>query len=204
MVPAILSGVAPALTRSMAAVVLGGSQGAVEALCALLPSVCADTNVATIVVVHMMPGRPSLLPELFASRLRASVKEASDKDSVQAGTIWFAPPDYHLLVERDRSFSLSVDPPVNFSRPSIDVLFESAAETYRERLLAVVLTGANEDGAAGARAVREAGGIVVVQDPRGAEAARMPLAAIEQGDPHWVAYLDDIAALIHAVTGDSP
>jgi two-component system, chemotaxis family, protein-glutamate methylesterase/glutaminase len=203
MVSAILSGVAPALTRSMAAVVVGGSQGAVEALCALLPSVCAATDVATIVVVHMLSGRPSLLPELFAPRLRAPVKEASDKDSVQGG-IWFAPPDYHLLVERDRTFSLSVDPPVNFSRPSIDVLFESAAEAYGERLLAVVLTGANADGAAGARAVREAGGVVVVQDPRGAEASRMPLAAIERADPQWVASLDDIAALIHAVTGDSP
>jgi two-component system chemotaxis response regulator CheB len=203
MVPAALTGPPPAVTsRTISALVLGGSQGVVEALGVVLPGVRAGSNVATIVVVHLPPGRSSLLPEIFRRRLPVPVMEASDKEPVLAGTIWFAPPDYHLLIERDRHFSLSVDPPINFSRPSIDALFESAAEAYGPGLLAVVLTGANEDGAAGARAVRDAGGLVVVQDPRAAEAARMPLSAMRQADPHWVASLDGIAALIHAVTGE--
>lgn len=204
MVPAMLNRAVPAPKRAMDAIVLGGSTGAIEALGVLLPRVRRGTNVAIIVVVHLPPGRPSLLPGLFGPRLPAEVEEAADKDSVRPGTIWFAPPDYHLLVERERSFSLSVEAPVNFSRPSIDVLFESAAETYGKGLLAVVLTGANDDGAAGARAVREAGGLVVVQDPRGATANRMPLAALQRADPQWVASLDDIAELIHAVTGEPP
>ena len=186
----------------MEAVVLGGSAGAVEALAELLPSVHEGTKLSVVVVVHLPPGRPNLLPAIFRNKLAVPVKEASDKEPVGEGTVWFAPPDYHLLVERDRHFSLSIDAPVNFSRPSIDVLFESAADAYGARLLAVVLTGANDDCAAGARAVRDAGGVVVVQDPSVAEASRMPQAAIARADPQAVASLRDIAALIHRVTGE--
>jgi two-component system chemotaxis response regulator CheB len=183
------------------AVVIGGSLGAVDALGALLPRVCPDTTAALVVVVHIPSGRRSLLAELFRPRAAVPVQEAEDKQPVTPGVIWFAPADYHLSVERDRTFSLSVEPPVRHSRPSIDVLFESAADVYGNRLVAVVLTGANEDGAAGARAVRDAGGFVIVQNPSEAVADRMPLSAIERASPQIVASLARIAHSLHVLTG---
>jgi two-component system chemotaxis response regulator CheB len=184
------------------AVVIGGSLGAIEALGVLLPLLHA-TVAPIVVLVHLPPARPSLLPDLFRSRLGVPVLEAEDKQPLAGRTVWFAPADYHLLIERDRHFSLSVDPPVRYSRPSIDVLFESAADTYGKRLTAVVLTGASDDGAAGARAVRDAGGIVLVQEPEGAAADRMPRAAIERAEPQAVTTLDAIAELLNILTGDA-
>jgi two-component system chemotaxis response regulator CheB len=166
----------------------------------LLPAIPKDARVPIIVVVHLPPNRPSLLPELFAPRCQARVREPEDKEPVAAGTIWFGPSNYHLLIEQDRSFSLSVDEPVRFSRPSIDVLFETAADAFGDKLCAVVLTGANDDGAQGARAIRNAGGTVVVQDPDTAEAADMPGAAIALANPQLVATLQEIAELLRQAT----
>ncbi|MEJ7732755.1 MAG: chemotaxis protein CheB, partial [Polyangiaceae bacterium] len=154
-----------------------------------------------VVLVHTPPGRRSLLPDIVGPRCAMRVREAEDKLAVAPGTVWFAPADYHLLIERDRHFALSVDDPVNYSRPSIDVLFESAVDAYGAALMAVVLTGANADGAAGARAVRRAGGFVVAQDPTGAEVAIMPRATIDAAQPQVVAPLPQIAALLRAVMG---
>lgn len=182
------------------ALVIGGSLGAIDALGVLLPRVQANSQVAVIVVVHLSPRRPSLLPELFRPRAAVPVQEVEDKQPVTPG-IWFAPADYHLSIERDRSFSLSVEPPVRHSRPSVDVLFESAAEVYRDRLVAVVLTGANDDGADGARSVRDAGGFLIVQSPQEAAAGRMPLAAIERAEPQLVTTLARIADSIQFMTG---
>ncbi|HEX3849460.1 MAG TPA: chemotaxis protein CheB [Polyangiaceae bacterium] len=179
---------------------IGASAGAVDALSILLPCVPAAARVPVIVVVHVPPNRPSLLPELFAHRCAAKVREPEDKEPALAGTIWLAPSNYHLLLERDRTFSLSVDEPVKFSRPSIDVLFESAVDAFSEKLCAIVLTGANDDGAGGARAVREAGGTVVVQNPETAEAEQMPSAAIEAANPQLVAALPEIAEFLRLAT----
>ncbi len=121
-------------------------------------------RIPVVVVVHLPPNRASLLPELFAARCAARVREPLDKEPMSAGTIWFAPPNYHLMLEADQAFSLSIDEPINFSRPSIDVLFETASDALGPQLCAVVLTGANSDGALGALRVRERGGFVVVQD----------------------------------------
>ncbi|HEX4335442.1 MAG TPA: chemotaxis protein CheB [Polyangiaceae bacterium] len=184
-------------------VVIGGSLGALDALGVLLPKVTPGTTAAVVVLVHLPPGRPSLLPDLFRTRLEIPVGEAEDKQPVEGGTIWFAPADYHLSIESDRCFSLSVEPPVRYSRPSIDVLFESAADVYGARLVAIVLTGANDDGAIGARAVRAAGGFVIVQEPHGAVADRMPLAAIAMADPQLVASLERIAESLQSLTGDA-
>ena len=118
--------------------------------------------------------------------------------------VWFAPSNYHLLIERDRTFSLSVDEPVNFSRPSIDVLFESAAECFGDELCAIVLTGANDDGALGASTVRQAGGLVIVQDPRTADSQQMPQAAISRAKPQIVASLPEIADFIYQATRAAP
>jgi len=189
-----------ALARSRAAIVIGASAGAVEALGAILPLVPSAARIPVIVVVHLAPNRPSLLPELFAARCAARVREPEDKDPVSAGTIWFAPANYHLLIERERSFALSLDEPVKYSRPSIDVLFESAAEAYGKQLCAIVLTGANDDGALGARAARLAGGLVLVQDPAFAEAKEMPRAALRAAKPQLIAPLPGIAEFVRQAT----
>jgi len=158
--------------------VIGGSAGAFEALSVLLPSLPADYPLPVLVVVHIPRDRPSALAELFRAKCRVQVTEAEDKEPVRPGVVYFAPPDYHLLVEADGRLSLSSEEPVMFSRPSIDVLFESAADAYGERLVGIVLTGANSDGAKGLRMIGDAGGTALVQDPATAQAAAMPLAAL--------------------------
>jgi two-component system, chemotaxis family, protein-glutamate methylesterase/glutaminase len=191
--------------RAVDAVVIGASAGAVEALSALLPALPPELQTPVIVVVHLPPSRPSLLAELFAAKCQLAVREAGDKDEVAPNTIWFAPPGYHLLIERERRFALSVDEPVNYSRPSIDVLFESAADVYHDRLLALVLTGANQDGAAGAAAVRARGGLVGVQDPSTALAATMPTVACERAQPQCVGTLRALSEFVRAhALGRSP
>lgn len=190
----------PHPTVPIEAVVVGASAGAVEALSVVLPAFPKSAHVAVIVCVHLPANRPSILGELFARRCALPIREPQDKLPIGHGAIWFAPPNYHLLVERDRSFGLSVDEPENWSRPSIDVLFETAAEAYGPALVGVVLTGANADGARGARAIRRAGGIVMVQDPKTAEATYMPMAAIEQADPHVIAPLAKIASLLRGLS----
>ncbi|MCC2671503.1 MAG: cheB 2 [Armatimonadetes bacterium] len=169
---------APGDPAAIEVIVIGASAGAVEALSLLLPPLPADFPVALLIVVHLPRDRDSLLAELLGARCRVKVKEAEDKERIEGGTVYFAPPDYHLLVEPDRSLSLSVDEPVRYSRPSIDVLFESAADVYGERLLGIVLTGANSDGAQGLRTVCEAGGKAIVQAPETASAPFMPQAAL--------------------------
>ncbi len=161
------------------AVVLGASAGGIEALSELLPGLPPDYRLPLMVVVHLPPDGRSLLPELFGRKCRLEVREASDKEPIRGGTVYFAPSDHHLLVERDRRLSLSRDPQVNWSRPSIDVLFETAADAYGPGLLAVVLSGGNSDGARGLRAVIDAGGTGLVQRPEQAHAAAMPTAALE-------------------------
>jgi two-component system, chemotaxis family, protein-glutamate methylesterase/glutaminase len=138
-----------ALCDRVDAVVIGGSAGAVEALCLILPSVPARIRMPMFVVLHLPRDRPSLLTEVFSPRCARPVREAQDKEPIEPGTVYVAPPDYHMLIDAGPQISLSVDEVVHFSRPSIDVLFESAADFYKERLLGIILTGANEDGAAG-------------------------------------------------------
>ncbi|HVH45830.1 MAG TPA: chemotaxis protein CheB [Labilithrix sp.] len=190
-------------TRGTEAVVIGASAGAVDALGVLLPALPASARIPFVVVVHVPADTPSLLVEIFARRCPLKVRQPFDKQPIEPG-IWIAGPDYHLLVESDRSLSVSLDEPVNFSRPSIDVLFESAADVYGPSLAAVVLTGASRDGARGARKVRDAGGLVLVQDPADAEIDIMPRAAIEEASPQVVAPLSELAkALIDISRGRS-
>lgn len=178
------------------AVAIGASAGGIDALLALLQPLPADFAVPVLIVLHMKEGHESRLPELFSARTKMSVTEASAHAPVTPGTIHFAPPGYHLLVEPDRTFSLSCDPPVLFSRPSIDVFLESCADAYGERLLALVLTGASEDGARGLARVREAGGLAAVQDPEEAAHAVMPSAAIARAHPQFVLPLDGLRELL--------
>jgi two-component system chemotaxis response regulator CheB len=181
------------------AVVVGTSAGGVEALAALLPALPATTRAAVLVVLHLPREGKSLLVEIFAPKCALAVREACDKEPIEAGTIYFAPPDYHMLVDKGPRVALSIDDLVNYSRPSIDVLFESAADIYGDRLMGIVLTGGNEDGAEGLLAVQRAGGVTVVQDPVGAQMPVMPQAAIDRCAPDHVLTLAGIVQLLRTL-----
>ncbi|HMJ52946.1 MAG TPA: chemotaxis protein CheB [Polyangiaceae bacterium] len=179
-----------------AAVVIGGSAGAIQGLLHLLPGLRATSALPIVIVVHLPPRSPSLLTELFSERCALPVREPCDKEPVTSG-IWFAPPDYHLLIEKDRTFSLSLDEPDLHSRPSIDALFESAADCYGKTLLGIVLTGASRDGARGVRTICDLGGECFTLAPDGSDdLCTMPRAAVEQGaTPVSLADLGDLLRL---------
>ena len=176
---------APA-TRDIDAVAIGASAGGVEVLSVLLSALPASCRASFFIVVHIPRERPSLLADVFGAKCALPVREAEDKEPVQPGTVYFAPPDYHLLLDRGPALALSSDEPVHFSRPSIDVLFDSAADVYGERLLGLILTGANQDGAEGLAAIGRAGGRTVVQEPGGAAVPFLPEAALQEGPVEFV------------------
>jgi len=182
--------------RRVDAIVIGASAGGVEALLTLLVGLPATWCLPIVVVVHLPGGRESLLAEVFGQRLPITVREAEDKAAVEAGTLYFAPPGYHLSIERERVFSLSCEPPVLWSRPAIDVLMASAADAYGRSLAGLLLTGANEDGAAGLLRIHQAGGLTAVQDPAEAEVDTMPRAALARHVPDFVLPLRDLRALL--------
>lgn len=181
------------------AVVIGASAGALEALSVILPAVPASFRLPILVVVHIPPDKTSVLAELFAAKCGLKVVEAEDKLPLEAGTVYFAPPDYHLLVETGGSLALSSDEAVLFSRPSIDVLFETAADAYGPGLIGIILTGANEDGAWGLKAVYDAGGVAIVQDPKTAFQDAMPRAAIDALPSAHILSLVSIATYLQKV-----
>lgn len=189
----------PGFSFAAELVVIGASAGGVDALLALLQPLQPPVRAAIAVVLHLPDDRDSRLVEVFASRLRLPVAEAQSHGPVQPGWIHFAPAGYHLLVEADRSFSLSCDPPVQFSRPSIDVLFESAAEACGDRLAGLLLTGANEDGARGLARIQALGGLAAVQDPAEAAHPTMPAAALRLGRPDYVLSLAGLCDLLQTV-----
>ena len=165
---------------SVRAFVLGGSAGAVEALGSILASLPATFRTPVVAVIHV-PARPaSRLPLVLREHCALEVREADDKEPLSPGTVYVAPAGYHLLLERGPSLALSVDVPVSFSRPSIDVLLESAAHALGPDVCGVILSGANSDGAEGLRAIRDAGGVALVQDPDEALLATMPAAALRR------------------------
>ena len=189
-------------TPAIEAIAIGASAGGVEALGVLLQRLPEGFLPSIVVVLHLPPDRPSLLAELLQARCRLPVREALDKEQLRPGCVYLAPPDYHLLVEKEGTLALSHDPPVAFSRPSIDVLFESAAQALGPALLGVVLTGANSDGAEGLKAIRDAGGRAWVQSPEDAQADAMPLAALERAGADLVLPLADLAErLTHLRSG---
>jgi two-component system chemotaxis response regulator CheB len=181
------------------AIVIGASAGGVEALSILLPALSAGLRAPLIIVLHLPRERPNLLAGIFAPKCALQVKEAEDKMRVEPGTVYFAPPDYHLLLDDGPQFALSIDELVHFSRPSIDVLFESAADIYAERLMGIILTGANDDGAAGLAAVHRAGGVTLVQEPGSAQAPLMALAALKRTAADFVLPLEEIASLLNVL-----
>lgn len=161
-------------------ILIGCSAGGFDSLKALLPALPAEASGSVVIVLHIASHAEEALPVYFSTQCKLPVKEVEDKESIRPGTVYFAPPGYHVLVEADRSFSLSVEEPVLFSRPSIDVLFESAAVALKRNVLGVILSGANSDGSHGLRRVLDEGGAGLVEDPRTAIYPTMPEAAIEQ------------------------
>lgn len=168
--------------RRPEAVVIGGSAGSLDALGEIVSALPAGFSLPILVVIHVPPDRDSIIPELMRGRTPLMVREACDKEPICPGTIYFAPRDYHLLVESDRSLSLDYDKPHMFSRPSIDLLFESAADVYGDALIGIILSGANADGAEGLRAVASEGGVAIVQVPESAGSREMPDAALAACD----------------------
>lgn len=182
--------------HNIEAIVIGGSAGGIDALLELLPGLPSDYPLPIVIVLHLSDERDSLLASVFALRLDMPVREAADKETIMPGTIYFAGSGYHLAIEADRSFSLSCEPPLHFSRPSIDILMESAADAYGAGLLGILLTGANDDGAAGLCRIQQRGGMTIVQDPSEAQVATMPAAALDLCIPDRILKLRDIRALL--------
>jgi two-component system chemotaxis response regulator CheB len=183
-------------------VVIGASWGGLRALNVILPALPGHFPAAVAIAQHRRPDSPrDAMASMLQAGCRLPTKEVDDKETIEPGRVYLAPSDYHLLVE-EGYFSLSTDELVQYARPSVDVLFESAADSYGEKVVAVILTGLNEDGSDGITRIKEAGGHVIVQHPDSAEKPTMPLAAIDKGVADSVLALGDIGpAVVELVTG---
>lgn len=177
-------------------VVMGASAGALDALSSVLTRLPQGYPLPIMVVVHLPADKKSILAELIKSKCQVDVREAEDKEPIQASTVYLAPPDYHLLVEPNNRLSLSSEEPVHYSRPAIDVLFETAADAFGPKVTGIVLTGSNSDGAKGLKAIVDAGGTGLVQLPEQALAPVMPRAALEACPSAAALSLEEIAAYL--------
>jgi two-component system chemotaxis response regulator CheB len=178
------------------AIVVGASAGGVEALLQVFSALPKAFDVPILTVLHLPDERRSQLSEVFAMRLGRDVREGSDKAVIEPGVIYFAGPGYHLSVERDFTLSLSQEERVHFSRPAIDILFDSAADAYGPGLVGILMTGANEDGALGLATIKRCGGLTIVQDPAEARMPTMPLAALKLQQPDHILSLNGIGSLL--------
>ncbi|HTV84752.1 MAG TPA: chemotaxis protein CheB [Dyella sp.] len=179
------------------AIAVGCSAGGVDALKTVLGGLDGALRQAILVCCHSSSDTVDLLCEVLGRASPLPVIEAKERHPVRAGVVHLAPSGYHLLVEADLHFALSVDPRVNHARPSIDVMFTTAAEVWRSALIGVVLTGGNADGSNGLRRIRELGGTAIVQTPEDAQAPVMPRAALEIAGADYCVNLNDIAPLLN-------
>lgn len=185
------------MTQHCEILIIGGSAGSLDVLLTVLPDLKADLAFAIILVLHRKSGRDNMLTELLRAKTWLRVKELEEKEQIKATNIYIVPPNYHLLIENNRTFSLDVSEKVNFSRPSIDVTFESAAEVFRENLVCLLLSGSNSDGTDGSIKVKENGGKVFVQNPVSAGSPFMPQNAKEHGKIDAVLNIEEIAEFIN-------
>ncbi|GAB1410312.1 chemotaxis protein CheB [Desulfovibrionales bacterium] len=183
--------------RPFQAIVMGASAGGLDALRCILGGLPVSLPVPVLVVQHVSPDSDSYIPVFLGTNTELFVKEAEDKELLAAGVVYVAPPNYHLLVGPDKTLALCVGSRINFSRPAIDVLFESAAEAYASGLIGVILTGANHDGAKGLARVKSVGGLAIVQDPASALAPAMPRAALAACTADYVLPAEEIAPLLN-------
>ena len=182
------------------AIVIGVSSGGLKALKLIFSALPSDFAVPVIIVQHIGPRSENSWIKLLNDSCAIPIKEADEKEKVGTGNIYVAPSNYHLMIEEDKTFSLTIDERVNFARPSIDVLFESAAEAYKEKLIGIILTGANNDGTKGVKRIKERGGMVIIQDPNTAESSYMPASAIAAIQPDYILELDQIGELLMKIT----
>ncbi len=180
-------------------VVIGASWGGLHAVRTVLDGLGDSANAAIVLAQHRGAAGGERLAPLLQRHTQLLVREAEDKDRLTPGSVYLAPPDYHTLIESDGTIALSTEAAVRHARPSIDVLFRSAAEAYRERCVGVVLTGANADGAEGLALIKRLGGVAVVQDPRTAERREMPSAALEATNADLVLPLEEIGFFLRGL-----
>jgi two-component system chemotaxis response regulator CheB len=178
------------------AVVIGVSAGGMQALKTILPSLPASFPLPIVIVQHVGARSDNFLAEYLANLSSLKIKEAEGGEKLSPGTAYLAPAGYHLLIEPDRTFSLSVDPRLNYACPSIDMMFESAADVFKRRLIGIILTGANADGAQGLKKIKKYGGLAIVQNPNSAEAPYMPQAALDVVRADYIADLEKIGTLL--------
>jgi two-component system chemotaxis response regulator CheB len=181
-------------------IVIGGSAGSLVAIFKVLADLRNDFSAPILFVVHRIHSADTGLEELLATKTTLAVSEVEEKDVIEKGHLYICPPDYHVLIEPDESFSLDVSEKINFSRPSIDVVFRSAADVFGSRLIAILLSGANTDGAAGMLQVQEKGGITIVQEPPDAQVSYMPEQALRMLTPHHIVPADKIGQLLNLLT----
>ncbi|MBX7115117.1 MAG: chemotaxis protein CheB [Myxococcaceae bacterium] len=182
--------------KRVRAIVIGGSAGAIDALNVIVPLLPEGFSVPLVLALHLPAASPSHVPRLLMNKSALKVKEPDDKEPMVPGHFYVAPPNYHLLLEKGGCFSLSVDNQVHYSRPSIDVLFESAADAFGDHVVGLLLSGANEDGARGLLRIKEAGGLTIVQAPETALVPVMPGAGLRVAGPTHVLSAVDIGALL--------
>ena len=183
------------------AIVIGASAGGLNAIKTILTPLKAEFEVPILIVQHLSVHSDGYMARYLNEICKINVKEADEKEKVLPGNVYIAPSNYHLLIEKDETITLTVDPKVNYSRPAIDPLFESAAEVYKDELIGIILTGANSDGSEGLKKIKELGGIAIVQDPSTAEADFMPKAAIKITEVDYILSLDKISDKLIKLVG---
>ena len=167
-------------------ILIGGSAGSLEAILQILPKLTTEFSIPIVIILHRKTDNDNTLLELLTSRTQFNVREVEEKEVPENACLYIAPADYHILFEEDRSFSVDDSEKVNYSRPSIDVAFQSAASVYKDRLLGILLSGANNDGVMGLQSIKDNGGKIMIQDPFNAEMPVMPLAALDQVQPDYL------------------
>lgn len=178
------------------AIVIGVSSGGMNAMKVMFSLLPKDFTIPVIIVQHIGAHSDSQWIKLLNNKSNIPIKESDEKEKIENGNVYIAPPNYHLLIEKDKTFSLTVGERVNYSRPSIDELFESAAEAYADKLIGIVLTGSNNDGTNGLKRIKEYGGLTIAQDPKTAASAYMPASAIAAINPDYVLSLEGITELL--------
>lgn len=187
------------VNRKYELIIIGGSAGSFDVLLRLVARLHAGLAIPVVIVVHRKLDNDSLMEQLLSNKSTIPVKEAEDKEALTPGNIYIAPADYHLLFEKNKTFSLDASEKVNFSRPSIDVSFQSASDVYGASLVCILLSGANADGTEGLRTAKENGALLIVQDPHSAEVSYMPLQALNALHVDHVLDENGIADLINRI-----
>ena len=187
------------VTGKFDVVILGGSAGSLQVLMKMLPLLNAPLSFAFVIILHRKNTEDKTLEQLIDLKSTTNVKEVEDKVLLTPGSIYIAPSDYHLLFEKENYLSLDASEKVNYSRPSIDVSFESAAEIYKSKVLGILLSGANADGTKGMQSIKELGGTIIVQDPETAETPFMPINAIKFANPDYILTVEEIITFLNQI-----